>query len=115
MSQPLAVAFIGSLVWRFRDLLPQFAEHLEDNEGEVLPHPFMADVERWAETLVADHRDELTTLLHALADGVERGDDAVRNLIDVSFVELLPYPDQPNSEIRDLLPAPLRSLLRHGL
>jgi hypothetical protein len=115
MSQPLAVAFVCSLVWRFRGLQARFAEHLEDNEGEILPHPFMADVERWAESLLADRRDELAALLDALADGVERGDEAVRNLIDVSFVEELPYPDQPNSEIRDLLPAPLRNLLRHGL
>lgn len=114
MRQPLAVAFIGSLVWRFPALQSRFAEHLEDNEGEVLPHPFMAEVERWAESLLADRRDELAELLDALADGIERGDEAVHNLIDVSFVEQLPYPDQPNSEIRDLLPPPLRDLLRHG-
>jgi len=47
--------------------------------------------------------------------GFENGDDAVRNLIDVSFVEQLPYPDEPNSQLRDLLPDVLRRLVRHGL
>ncbi len=115
MSQPLAVAFIGSLVWRFQDLLSRFAEHVEDNEGDILPHVFMAEVERWAETLLADRRNELAALLGALAEGFENGDDAVRNLIDVSFVEQLPYPDEANSQLRDLLPDVLRRLVRHGL
>ena len=54
MIQPEAVAFTGALVWMFPELMPAFGEHLVDNEGEVLPHVFMAQVERWAEQLVSE-------------------------------------------------------------
>lgn len=43
------VAFVGAMTHRCRWLLPVFDEHLRDQEGEVLPHLYMADVERWAE------------------------------------------------------------------
>jgi hypothetical protein len=113
--QPAAVAYTGSLVWRFPDLLEPFGEHLADNDGEVLPHVFMAVVERWAESLLAERPEELTELLAELDHALDAGQEAVANLIDVSFVENLPYPDEPNAEIRNLLPVRLKGLLRHGL
>src|SRR5262245_25349227 len=93
--QPDAVAYPGALVWRFPDLLEPFGEHLADNDGEVLPHVFMADVERWAEGLVAARRELLDDLLAELDRALAGGREAVVNLIDVSFVENLPYPDEP--------------------
>lgn len=115
MIQPDAVAYTGALVWRYPDLLEPFGEHLLDNGGEVLPHVFMADVERWAEALVVERRELLIDLLAELDRALSSGCDAVVNLIDVSFVENLPYPGEPNAEIRELLPPGLRALLRHGV
>jgi hypothetical protein len=111
--QPSAIAFVGHLVWRFPELSEVFAEHVYDEEG-VLPHVFMADVERFAEALLVSAPDRLASLLLTLEEGYASGDPAVTNLVDVSFVESLPYPGEANSTIRDLLPAGLRSLLRHG-
>jgi len=115
MSQPEMVAFTGALVWMFPELMPEFAEHLSDNEGEVLPHVFMAQVERWAEQLVSERLPLVERLLEELERGYERGGEPVRNLIDVSFVENLPYPKQPHAELRALLPPRLMLLLRHGV
>lgn len=114
MIQPETVAFTGALVWRFPELMPEFGEHLSDNEGEVLPHVFMAQVERWAEQFVSERRPLVERLLEELEKGYERGGEPVRNLIDVSFVENLAYPDQPNAELRALLPPRLKLLLHHG-
>jgi hypothetical protein len=74
----------------------------------------MAQIEKWCENALATTPAIVERLLSALDNGYEHGDDAVRNLIDVSFVEELPYPDEPSSEIREMLPPNLRSLLRHG-
>lgn len=115
MIHPADHAFIGALVWRFPDLMDDLGEHLADNNRELLPHVFMASVEKWAESLLAGRASELEALLKFLAGGVASGFESVHNLIDVSFVENLPYPDEPNAAIRAMLPAELRSLLRHGL
>ncbi|MGQ0845184.1 MAG: DUF7674 family protein [Sporichthyaceae bacterium] len=88
--EPLAAAAIGMIVWRFRALAPILREHLESNDGELLPHPFMYDIEQWAESLVSADPETLAELLGVLVDAYDSGDDAVRGLIDASFVENLP-------------------------
>jgi len=113
--RPADHAFIGALVWRFPDLMDDLGEHLADNNRELLPHVFMATVEKWAESLLAGRTGELAALLDFLADGVAGGFESVQNLIDVSFVENLPYPDEPTASIRAMLPAELRLLLQHGI
>jgi hypothetical protein len=115
MIRPADHAFIGALVWRFPELMDDLGEHLADNNRELLPHVFMASVEKWAESLLEGRTSELEALLNFLADGVAGGLESVQNLIDVSFVENLPYPDEPTAAIRAMLPAELRSLLRHGI
>ena len=96
------------------ELMPAFGEHLTDNEGVVLPHVFRAEVERWAEHAVSRQRPLVERFLEKLEMGYHQGGEPVRNLIDVSFVENLPYPDEANAELRSLLPPDLRSLLKHG-
>ena len=111
--QPGAWSFVGHLVWTLPDLAPVFEEHLSDQGGTLLPHVFMADVERWAESVVDASPAIVEALLDELAVGWLRGGDAVANLIEVSFVENLPYPDEPAVELRSMLPASLAALLRH--
>jgi hypothetical protein len=112
------VAFVGSLVHRCPWLLPVFQEHLDDQEGEVLSHLFMADVERWAEQEVAAGRvgegSQLACVL-SIVDSELRGagDTDVGEMIIVSFVEHLPYPGEPNGAIRELLPPALQGALWH--
>lgn len=102
------VAAIGALVDAYRQLTPVLAEHLEDNDGELLPHLVMADIIRW----LVDHRATDPDVCRAILDWLEleytRGPEEVRGLITVSGVEMIPDPGQPGSELRSLLGPELR-------
>lgn len=113
-ADPATTAFVASLAWSFRELLDPFERHLAFHDGEIIPHLFMGDIRRWAEGLVQVNTPLLNRFLQHLSDGYQSGISTVRNLIDVSFVEQLPYPDEPHAEIRDILPPNLRALLWHG-
>jgi hypothetical protein len=110
ISQPTAI--VGHLVSTFPELKARFRDHVFELDG-VLPHVFMADVERFAEELLASSKVRLGDLLQFLEDGIASADPAVVNLIDVTFIASLPYAGEPNSELRDCLPDGLRGLLRH--
>jgi hypothetical protein len=113
-ADPATTAFVASLTWSFKELLDPFGKHLSFHDGEIIPHVFMGDIRRWAEGLVQVNSPLLSRFLQDLSEAYECGISTVRNLIDVSFVEQLPYPDEPHAEIRDLLPPNLRVLLWHG-
>jgi hypothetical protein len=97
------VAAIGALVDAHRELTPVLAEHLEDNDGELLPHLVMADIVRW----LVDHRETDPEVCQSILEWLEReytrGPEDVRGLITASGVEMIPDPGQPGSELRDLL------------
>lgn len=95
------VALLGSLAWRFPALRPALDEHLSDNEGEILPHVLMGDYEQWCEGAVGDDDATLADVLAALEDAYATGGDEVENLISVSFLEELPEPGEPGSELRE--------------
>lgn len=105
-----SVAFIGALTYTYRELLGVLEEHLEDNEGEVLPHLVMSDVIRW---LVA-HRKTDQALVEEIFSWISRaytdGDDQIQNVIALSGVEMIPDPGQPGSELRNLLSPELSKL-----
>jgi hypothetical protein len=89
------VAFVGALCDRHRFLLPVLQEHLDDFDGEVLPHLLMADIERWAEGEVAEARAGIDSDVVAVLSSIEQafaalGDTDVGELIAASFVEHLP-------------------------
>lgn len=96
---------VYSLVDSVPDLAPILREHLEDNNGELLPHVFFGDVTRWA--VRQDERDaeSIDALLATLEIDYANGDDAVRELIVVSFLENLPL----DSGIRSRLGSHLRA------
>lgn len=103
------VAAIGALVDEHRELLPILKEHLEDMEGEVLPHLVLADVIRW---MVAHERvrpDSCRSILDWMERRAHDPAQDVRNLVLVSGVDLIPNPGQPGSGLRDLLGPTLRS------
>lgn len=102
------VAFIGALVHGRPVLRPLLQEHLDDMGGEVLPHLFVADVERWAELEAIAGRSGPGSDLGAVLAAIEReyaleGDSDVGELISVSFLEHLPHPGEPGSELRQLV------------
>lgn len=98
------VSFVGALVRRNRVLLHVLEEHLVDQEGEVLPHLFMADVERWAEAaLQSGQRGDVEQVLEQLELEFNGPDDDVREVISASFLEHLPRPGAPEAELRDMV------------
>lgn len=105
------VAFLGSLAWRYLALRRRLDEHLDDNEGEILPHVLMADYERWAEEALRSDDPLLTDLLDELETAYRTGGREVEELISVSFLEGLPRPGQPGAELRELVGPSLRKQL----
>jgi len=103
-----SVAFVGALAYNCRQLLPIMADHLADHNGVVLPHLFMADVERWAERRIeggrgskdSDLLEVLAFIEVALAHHV---DSEVGEVISVSFLEHLPRPGEPGSVLRSMV------------
>ena len=97
------IAFLGSLAWRYPALRGRLDEHLDDNEGEILPHVLMADYERWAEEALRSGDPLLTDFLNDLEAAYRTGGDEVEELISVSFLEHLPRPGLAGAELRELL------------
>lgn len=103
------VALIGALCYSHRELLPVLSAHLDENDGEVLPHLVLSDVVRW----LVDHRDNQEACAAAwswLEDAYLQGDEDEKDLVVVSGVEMIPDPDEPGSEFRELLGPELRAM-----
>jgi hypothetical protein len=101
--------FLGMLIERFPAIQPIYDEHLEDNNGELLPHLLCGDLTRWAILLYSQSdcdtnaRELLTAFLHFLENAFRESDDNVRELISVSILENFPSSGEDNYGIRDLL------------
>lgn len=77
------------LVEELPELRPTLDEHLEDMEGELLPHVLFGDITRWA--VAQELRSfALARLLGILDEAYAAGPVEVVNLVTVSFVENLP-------------------------
>ena len=102
----------AELVRRLLDAVPALEplarEHTYGDREDVLVHPFLGGVaEREAENAAAGRLDEVRTVLGLLEDAYGTGD--VDEPIAVSFVEMLPYPDEPGAVVVDLLGPKLRA------
>ncbi len=104
------VSLIVALVEEFPTLRPILEEHLEDNEGEVLPNLVLADVIRW----LASHVDSDPQVCGEIVDWLEvaynEGGREVQGMLTVSGVEMIPDPGQPGSALRALLGSSLRRI-----
>jgi len=87
-TNEMTIAFVKVLVEDSPALAQVFAEHSEDNGGNLLPHVFFADVAR-ALSASGFPKDERSSILNALDENLAPGDDPISNLISVSFVEHL--------------------------
>lgn len=106
------VALVGALAWEVPVLRDALHEHLDENDGEVLPHLLMADYERWAETAVATDDPRLARLLALLEGAYGSGGAQAQELISVSFLEHLPRPGEPGSELRHMVGPRMAEQLR---
>jgi hypothetical protein len=102
------VALIGALFYDHPQLMPILDEHLEDNEGEILAYLVLSDVIRWMAENYHPARSDCVRIIEWLEKAYTRGDEDVRNLIGCS-VEMIPDPDHPGYELRDLLGPQLRA------
>jgi hypothetical protein len=109
MTNASNVAAIGALIYHHPKLSPLLVEHLEDNNGQVLPHLLMGDVMRWIVENLESDLQQCRSVLVWLDEAYESGNDEVRGLIVLSGVENIPDPGQPGSEIRGALSERLRA------
>lgn len=81
-------AFVASVVAHVPEAAPVLTEHLQDNDGELLLHPFVADLRRMCEEAwTSQKRELLNRLLNCFDRGLTAGDELVENAVAVSFVE----------------------------
>ena len=93
------------LVERFGDLRPLYEEHLREND-ELLPHVLFWDFTEWVvrSYLAARQREDTwKAVIDQLETEFEHGDDNVRELLAVSFLENLPYPGEEGADIAERL------------
>ena len=87
----MAALTYSEITTALRVALPEFAaaidEHVADND-EVLPHVLFGDLSRFVVEAGQRRDDDLVRRALAFLDAALReGDDAVQNLVGVSFVE----------------------------
>lgn len=104
------VAAIGALIHANRELLPVLEEHLADNDGEVLPTIVLDDVVRWLVAHRTSHPEVCRSVFAWLEEELADASEAVRGLITVSGIVMIPDPGQPGAELRDLLGPRLREV-----
>ena len=87
--------FIEKLAKEIPGGVPILEEHVKDF-GEMLPHVFMGELTRYVLNLHKasggsdpNIQDKLRQILDRLEEGFAHGDDAVKELIGVSFLENL--------------------------
>jgi hypothetical protein len=111
------IAVLCRLVDRFELFTPTLREHLADNFGEVLPHVLLGEMSRQLVHLAVERPDgrELEDVLRVLEEEFRAGEEEVRELLAVSFLENLPTPLESGHEIRDRLGAGLAAELGGGI
>ena len=107
-----------SFVDRLSNAFPAVArlrsEHTREN-GELLPHPFLGDVARYAISLFESAGDvtkqELRMLCSFMENEYASGTPSVRALIALGFLENLAGPPEPYWRIRTVLGPELRKAI----
>jgi hypothetical protein len=108
-------AAIRALVEKHPILVPLFDEHVEDM-GEILPHVVMPNFARLLGRLVAEQWEdpavigEVKAIIGTVDTQLREGSYEVKNVIAVSFLEMLPSTGEPGTEIRELLTPSLREV-----
>jgi hypothetical protein len=80
--------FVRSVVVAVPSLQPILDEHMSFYD-ELLPHVLMGDITRWAEYHAADSLPLVRHLLEEFEKSYASGEDDVRELLTVSFLENL--------------------------
>lgn len=100
--------FTHNLVEVVPELSLLLDEHLLDQEGELLPYVFMAEVARWLHEQSTRSPQRVERVLAWLEARFHSSGFDVRNLIDVGIIEMLPGLPE-GEQILSMLPADLRA------
>lgn len=105
-------SFLQRLLSELPEAQEVVAEHLDDQDGELLLHLLMSDLLRFGVALYQGGKiDEAQRLLGFMDRCLLQGDEYVQNAVQVSFVEHYGYgPNEPESFL-DLWPVGLRAEL----
>jgi hypothetical protein len=90
---------------------PIVREHLEDNEGELLPHLLLSDVRQWCVEHVATDPATVQQVVDGLEGAVASGDEAIENAVAVSFVEDLMADGASGEAVLALVPPRMRAMI----
>jgi hypothetical protein len=100
----------SELIARVPAFEPVYREHLEDNDGELLPHVLFGDLSRFVVSADARGDDALVrSTLDFLENVLTEGDEAAQNLVVVSFVENIARDDLSDPGQVDEWPPNLRA------
>jgi hypothetical protein len=105
------VDFLRRLADGVPSLRGRVAEHFERLNGRPLPHAFIGEVVFEAVDLVASDRAEVVRPLLGFLEAEYGVDADIDNVIEVSFIEMLPNPGERGVEIEDLLGPKLKAEL----
>ncbi|MFN7940740.1 MAG: hypothetical protein U0X73_04030 [Thermoanaerobaculia bacterium] len=110
--------FVTSLVQEFPDFRQPLEALLARNNGELLPHVFMADVARVATGWFTKGQDSdatvdsrLESLLAYLDLSFQELGPSIRNLLAASFLENLLYPSEQGGKLAERLGPALKQAL----
>ena len=109
------VDFVRALVEKFSILIPVFKEHIEDQNGEVLPHVFLADITRLIINRIQKFglEDKITRkIIDELETAYMEGNNQIIELISASFLENLPMTGESGAEIRLIVGPHMQEHLR---
>ena len=95
---------VRDLVGAFPVLEPVMVQHLADQEGELLPYLFMADVARWADSSLTQDPETVGRLLDWLESEFTLAEPAEKDLIGLGFVETIPSPPEGSALLLRLGP-----------
>jgi hypothetical protein len=103
---PSTIECIRKLLELVPELQPVYDEHISDNH-ELLPHVFMGDVTRYVVQRVCSGEEEEEQPVMRIIDHLEQcmatGDDQVKELVSVSFVENLLGNDNALAKLKDVM------------
>lgn len=103
------VEFVDLLTQSCPETLPIVAEHLADNDNELLLHLLIADMRRFClERFETDDTEVLRQCLDVVARGLTDGDEYVENAVAVSFVEDTGWWDRLMQPFMATWPLPLQ-------
>lgn len=103
---PSTIACVNTLLDKVPELRPVYDEHIHDN-GELLPHMFFGDVTRYAVQQVRwgemGPAKPVERILQVLDQSMGSGDEQVKELIAVSFIENLVEHDDVLESLKGLV------------